>query len=385
MGGRVATSHPTTDAPTRSAVPDLLFEDVCRARVQDLAALCDDPAAIDATMPLHRVTVFVTYRCNLACSYCKTIVRSPADLAALPQRARSLDLAQFAALLAGHGDTPIEHLHFTGGEASLLRELPAMVTTAKAHGVRCVSITTNGTLPPSTYTALVQAGIDEIRVSIDDAHGGGCDAGELQPSTRGRSLATVRALGALRAAGAPFFLILNTVVERRNRARLPELLRGLLGLQPDDIKLITSVDEKDDLGAFADAPAVLAELQALLARHPAARFPLLRRKLDTVLARDAIGLATAQPASDGSWRCYIPLTERTVDGEFYYPCSVWLREGGAPLGRTDEPQAEQRRKSAAFTADHDCRREPICQRYCLHCTRQFNDAVNAARRPGAAP
>ena len=383
MGGPVATSLPTTDAPARSAVPDLLFEDVCRARTEALAGLCDDPAAIDAAMPLHRVTVFVTYRCNLACSYCKTIVRSPADLQALPQRARSLDLAGFAALLASHGDTPIEHLHFTGGEASLLRELPAMVTMAKAHGVRCVSITTNGTLPPPTYVALVHAGIDEIRVSIDDAHGGGCAGGELRPATWQRSLATVQALGALRAAGAPFFLILNTVVERRNRERLPALLHTLLALHPDDVKLITSVDEKHDLGAFAGAEAVLAALAALLLAYPAERFPLLRRKLRTVFADDAIGLATARPAADGSWRCYIPLTERTVDGEYYYPCSVWLREGGAPLGRTDEPQAEQRRKSAAFVSGHDCRREPICQRYCLHCTRQFNDAVNAERSTGA--
>ena len=129
--------------------------------------------------------------------------------------------------------------------------------------------------------------------------------------------------------------------------------------------------------------SVLAALAALLLAYPAERFPLLRRKLRTVFADDAIGLATARPAADGSWRCYIPLTERTVDGEYYYPCSVWLREGGAPLGRTDEPQAEQRRKSAAFVSGHDCRREPICQRYCLHCTRQFNDAVNAERSTGA--
>ena len=142
------------------------------------------------------------------------------------------------------------------------------------------------------------------------------------------------------------------------------------------------MDEKDELGAFAGAGQVIAALRAVLAEHPEARFPLLRRKLDTVFARDAIGLDTARPAADGSWRCYIPLTERTIDGEFYYPCSVWLREGGAPLGRTDEPQAEQRRKSAAFTIGHDCRAEPICQRYCLHCTRQYNDAVNAARRLG---
>lgn len=364
--------HP---AANRSVVPDLLFEDVCAERVDDIAALLADPHTIAATDRLHRITVFVTYRCNLRCTYCKTIVRSPADLQALPQRATSLDATQFARMLTSHGTTPIEHLHFTGGEASLLRDLPTMVRTAKANGVRCVSITTNGTQPAGVYTALVDAGIDEIRVSLDDAHA----CGDLQAGTWPRVLATIQALGAMRAAGASFFLILNTVVQRQNRHRLPTLLRTLLALHPDDVKLITSVDERDDLGTFAEAREVAAALRALLAEHPAERFPLLRRKVDTVFARDAIGLDTARPGADGKWRCYIPLTERTVDGSFYYPCSVWLREGGAPLGANDEPQDEQRRKSAEFTANHDCRNDAICSRYCLHCTRVFNDAANAAR------
>lgn len=368
----------------RSAVPDLLFEDVCEARVGEITHLLDDPHAVSANVPLHRVTVFVTYRCNLRCAYCKTIVRSPSDLAAKPQRAVSFDLSAFEAMLASHDETPIRHLHFTGGEASLLRELPAMVRTAKRRGIACVSLTTNGTQPPAVYEALVQAGIDEIRVSLDDAHGAHLRGGVVQPAW-GAAIATVRALGALRRAGHPFFLILNTVVERLNRAGVPDLVRFLLSLSPDDIKLITSVDERDDLGSFAGAEAVLAELEAILAGYPADRFPLLRRKAETVFASRSIGLDIARANADGTWRCYVPLTERTVDGVHYYPCSVYLREGGAPLGSIDEPQEVQRAKTADFVARGDCLADPICARYCLHCTREFNQRANEARRGTGAP
>ncbi len=364
-------------------VPDLLFDDVTQARVRDIGPLLADPHAVAANTSLHRVTVFVTYRCNLRCSYCKTIVRSPEELVARPQRARSYDLAQFQELLASHGATPLEHLHFTGGEASLLRELPEMVAMAKAVGVRCVSLTTNGTQAPDVYTRLVHAGIDEIRVSLDDAHGGGCSGGTLQPSTWGRGVATVKALGELRAAGHPFFLILNTVVERKNSHRLPQLVRSLLALNPDDMKLITSVDERGELSSAGDAAAIVRELEQVLAGYATERFPLLRRKVHTVFSTDAIGLVDERPAADGQWLCYIPLTERTVDGTYYYPCSVYLREGGQPIGRIDEAQAEQRRKTADFVARGDCLSDAICQRYCLHCTRQFNSQANAAR--AAAP
>jgi len=54
----VLCSNPATTF--RSAVPDLLFEDVTNARVDELGLLLDDPYCVDAATRLHRVTVFVT-------------------------------------------------------------------------------------------------------------------------------------------------------------------------------------------------------------------------------------------------------------------------------------------------------------------------------------
>ncbi len=372
----------TQPAPTRSVVPDLLFEEVCDSRVEDIRHLLDRPHAVDATTALHRVTVFVTYKCNLRCAYCKTIARTPEDLRVRPQRAVTYDLRRFAGMLVSHGDTPIEHLHFTGGEASLLRDLPSMVRLAKDRGVRCVSLTTNGTEPPEVYERLVHAGIDEVRVSLDEAHGGVSDGAVLQPSAWTRVFATVRKLGEMRLAGHDFFLILNTVVERTTRRRVPDLVRQLLALHPDDVKLITSVDEKDDLGAFDEVRGVMAQLAGILAEYPQERFPLLRRKVETVFTSNSIGLDKVTVAATAPWRCYIPLTERTVDGQFYYPCSVYLREGGKPLGSVDEPQGVQRQKTADFVAKDDCLTDPICRQFCLHCTREFNSKANAARTCG---
>ena len=104
----------------RSVVPDLLFDDERDARVLELGGLVDEPDALSAQTPLHRVTVFLTYRCNLDCPYCKTIARSDAELDARPQKRTSFDVAAFERLLAQHRGTPLRHLHFTGGEASRL-------------------------------------------------------------------------------------------------------------------------------------------------------------------------------------------------------------------------------------------------------------------------
>lgn len=359
-----------------SPVPDLIYEDQQEARVRDIAHLLDEPEGVAASDPLHRITVFLTYGCNLACPYCKTIVRGKADLVARPEKKIVYSHARFVALLDVHAGTPVQHLHFTGGEATLVPGLPEMVREAKRRGVERASITSNGTAPLETYRALVEAGIDEIRISLDadDA-----DLGRsltLRRDAFGVTVKTLEALAALRRE-RPFFLIVNCVVGLANRERLPRLLAFILGFQPDDVKLITEVDVRDTLGTFAAAARVKADLDTLLARFPPGAFPLLRRKLATVFAVDAIGLEDVSASSD--WRCYIPLTERTVDGAYYYPCSVYLREGGRPLGALDEPAALQRSKTAAFVREGDCLNDPICRRYCLACTKRYNIRANERR------
>jgi hypothetical protein len=170
------------------------------------------------------------------------------------------------------------------------------------------------------------------------------------------------------------------VVGRRNRLLLPEIVRFFLGFAPDDLKLITEVDARGSLGDFPEAAAVRAELEEICAGLPPDAFPLLRLKVRTVFAPDAIGLEAERAPADKPWRCLIPLTERTVDGESYYPCSVYLREGGAPLGRLSDSPEVQRARTARFLREGDCLADPICRRYCLHCTRTFNSLANGVGR-----
>ncbi len=355
----------------RSLVPDLLFDDVREARLAQAAALLSGAAPLDATTPIDRLTVFVTPRCNLRCAYCKT-----AHGAAIAGSGGAHDLASVTRLLDGLGGAPLRHLHLTGGEATLARDLPAMVRLAKARGAARVSLTSNGACGPARLLPLVAAGLDEARISLDAADPALGDALAGRPGAWARSVATVRALAEARRAGGGCHVVVNTVVGRQNREALHALVAALLDLGPDDLKLITPVDGREGLGDFPSAPVVRAGLATLLTARPAGALPLLRLKLGTVFDEAAIGLEGERPAPGRRFRCLIPLTERTVDAEAYYPCSVYLREGGAPIGPlTDAPEA-QRLKSAAFTREADCLADPICRRYCLHCTRGLNAAAH---------
>ena len=355
-------------------------------RLSDIAPYLADPGAVPSSLPLHRVTVFLTYACNLACPYCKTIVRSDDDLRRFPQKADTFTYELFAEYLTGLEAVPV-HVHFTGGEAALVAELPRMVRLASDRGVRHLSITSNGTVPLKTFEGLVAAGLSEIRISIDahEATLGAILTGRAHAWQR--VVKTIDALAALRSGGNRVFLIANTVVNEMNRTHVVDIVRFLIDRGVDDIKLITVVDRKDSLGDFPGAVDLLRKIEAMLQQYPADAFPLLRRKLQTVFSSQAIGLDVVRAPRDSDWRCYVPMSERTVDARYYYPCSVYLREGGRPLGRIQEPQHVQREKTADFVQNGRCLDDPICRTYCLHCTKIFNVAANEARERanGGAP
>jgi molybdenum cofactor biosynthesis enzyme MoaA len=373
-GTRLADSN----GPFRSGVPDLIFDDVREERVRDIEPWLETPERIDAQATLHRVTVFATYRCGLACPYCRSRVRDAADLERQPHRGLAFDRDTFARFLDSL-DSPIEHLHFTGGEATLVRDLPHMMQAAKRRGVSHISVTSNGVSPVTPYEALIEAGLSEVRISLDA--GEPVQGAALTGRTGAWTAAvdTIRRLAALRRAGANFFLIVNTVITMENRRDMANIVRFVMGLGVDDLKLIASVDHTPVLGAFEEQREAVKKVEEHLQTLPPDAFPLLRLKLRTVFSQLAVGLADVEMERPDAWRCYIPLTERTVDRLFYYPCSVYLRESGEPLGRIDEPPDEQRARTAAFVRDGRCLDDPICRRYCLHCTRQFNESANAAR------
>jgi hypothetical protein len=121
---------------------------------------------------------------------------------------------------------------------------------------------------------------------------------------------------------------------------------------------------------------VVARAEELLAGLPPGRFPLLREKLRTVFAEEVCGLEDL--ASERVFEnCLVPLTERTWDAERYYPCPVYVREGGEALGELDWADLEdQQQRILRFAREHSCQSDPICSRFCIGCCKSFNLDAN---------
>jgi len=241
-----------------------------------------------------------------------------------------------------------------------------------------VSLTTNGTAEPELYRELVRRGLGEVRVSLDSHDESEFDAIVGRPGSLRRVLASIRELVRLRdEQGAALHIIVNSCIGRANRDRVPELIEKTLALGPDDMKLLSISRERRGLGGLRRQRELAERTGEVLAGYPGERFPLLRLKLRSLFDPDAYGLRDLASLRVME-NCLVPLTERTWDAGGYYPCPVYVREGGAPLGDLDLADLEdQQDRILEFCRKHSCSDDRICGPYCLTCCKQFNLEANA--------
>ena len=113
--------------------------------------------------PLRNLRLSVTDRCNLRCSYCMP----EADYVWLP-REDILHFEEVERLADVFLDLGVDKVRLTGGEPLLRRDLPDLVARlASRSRIRDLAMTTNGVLLADQVSALRQAGLHRLTVSLD--------------------------------------------------------------------------------------------------------------------------------------------------------------------------------------------------------------------------
>src|SRR5690349_12968611 len=107
--------------------------------------------------------VSVTDRCNFRCQYCM-----PAEGLPWLEREEILSFEEIDRLVRLLVSMGIADVRLTGGEPLVRRDFPRLVSMlAAVDGIDDLSVTTNGYLLERDATALVEAGINRVNVSID--------------------------------------------------------------------------------------------------------------------------------------------------------------------------------------------------------------------------
>lgn len=162
---------------------------------------------------LRLVAWEMTRACNLACVHC----RAGACADAAPHE---LDTDEGRRLIDGIAEVDKPILIMTGGEPLLRPDFFELAEYGRHKGLRCV-LATNGVMVDADMASrIAHAGFPRVSVSIDGPDASSHDGFRGVPGAFNASLAGI---AALRDAGVP--VQVNTTVTRRNRGRLPDIMK----------------------------------------------------------------------------------------------------------------------------------------------------------------
>jgi cyclic pyranopterin phosphate synthase len=268
------------------------------------------PVTDRLSRPLGSLRLSVTDRCNLRCAYCM-----PEDEYTWLPRDSILSFEELTRLAGIFAALGAGRIRLTGGEPLLRKELPDLVARLAAlAGVTDIALTTNGLLLAERASALKQAGLSRVTVSLDTL-----DPVRFRTLTRSARHADV--LGGIAAAGEAGFTgtKLNTVVMRG--VNDDELL-GLLEFGrrcAAELRFIEYMDVGGATGWSADTVVSRAEiLERIAHRHgpvepltvPGSRAPAERFRLEDGTTFGIIASTTApfcrtcdrsRITADGTW------------------------------------------------------------------------------------
>ena len=293
---------------------------------------------------IFRTAFIVTGACNFACPYCKTVGPGKTTLPTM-KREKAL------ALLESFANQGLRELRISGGEPTIVPWLPELVALATSRKIR-VAISSNGYADLSVYDALVDAGVAEFSISLDSL-----DAEEADRMSGGRKdvLARVtRTIRHLSSRDVKVYIGMVCCGSGKTPESIQRVLASVAEMGVTDVKIMPPSQDGNVIeGAWL--PEELTE-----------RFPFLAwRSRNFNKGKGVRGIPeTSSP------KCFLALDDATISGEQHYPCNVYLREGGAPIGNTSPTMMADR---AAWCEGHNSHEDPICRGMCMDLLRAYND------------
>jgi PqqA peptide cyclase len=165
----------------------------------------------------------LTHRCPLGCPYCSNPL-------ALEHTADELDATTWARVFREAAALGVLQVHLSGGEPGARRDLAEITASAHAAGLYTNLITSAVGITAKTLTALADAGLDHVQISIQDNDPAHADwiAGYDGAFARKRALAA-------EVVRLKLPLTINAVVHRSNIDHIGELVA--LALEMDAARI----------------------------------------------------------------------------------------------------------------------------------------------------
>ena len=297
-------------------------------------------AQTSVSSPLWRCELILTDKCNFKCPYCRGLRKDMAG---------TLEFSEAERVCKYWISEGLRNIRFSGGEPTLYSRLTELVALCADNGVR-VAISSNGSADTSLYEKLLNAGVTDFSISLD-----ACCASKGDEMAGGIYGAWKRVVENIRWIAQRSYLTVGMVFNESNLESAAESILFADSLGVSDIRIVPSAQFNQALVSLQTLPTEVLN-----------KYPILRYRIQNV--RNGRNVRKMQ-ATD-SHKCRLALDDMAVANGYHFPCIIYMREGGDPIGKVNE---NTRKDREAWVNSHNCYEDPICKEMCLDVCIDYNN------------
>jgi len=299
--------------------------------------------------PLWRCELILTDSCNFKCPYCRGL-RS--------EYAGTLSLNEAYSILDIWISEGLKNVRFSGGEPTLYPELGKLVRHCSVNGVKRIAISTNGSASTDLYMRLVKAGANDFSISLD---GGCCSVAEVMSGGKSRECWD-RIVDNIRSLSKVTYVTTGMVFTEDNVDQCVEAVQFADSLGVSDIRVIPAAQYNKALDMLSDLP------ESFLSKYP-----ILRYRINNIRTGSHVrGINSTNKFS----HCWLGLDDMAVANDYHFPCIIYMREGGHPVGKVTNNIRQDR---LSWVLSHDPNSDYVCKNNCLDVCVQYNAKVEENR------
>lgn len=274
---------------------------------------------------LYRCELLITKKCNFHCPYCRSV----------GQELAAEQAYETVSLWRGMG---LKNVRFSGGEPT--QNLPSLISgVVAARGCDHIAVSTNGSAEKEIYKMLIDIGVNDFSVSLDACC---ASVGDKLAGRDGMFKRVVENIKYIASRGV--YITVGIVVINETEERLRDVIAYADSLGVSDVRPIPAAQWKNTLSI----PVGTLE-----------KYPILKYRSQSRLFR-------GNPAE----KCPLVLDDMAVMGDKHYPCIIYMREGGNPIGTVSRDMRKERNE---WYMAHNPRTDGICANQCLDVCREYNN------------
>jgi len=296
---------------------------------------------------LERCEMIVTSLCNFKCPYCRGVEAYSKDCSG------NMPLGKAKFVLDQWIERGLQNIRFSGGEPVLYPYINDLVKTSKKGGVKRIAVSSNGSLKREKYIELLESGINDFSISLD-----ACCA-ENANKMAGREGYFDRVVSNIEFLAKLTYVTVGIVLTKETESTLLDVVNFSHNLGVSDIRIISAAQYNGTLSKLDQIN------QDVLDSHP-----ILKYRVNNILSgKNVRGISIGD-----SKICYLVNDDSVVAGKWHFPCVIYMREGGQPIGCVGDHMQKDRE---LWSEKHNTHDDIICRNNCLDCLVEYNNHCQA--------